>query len=53
MATTRPLTSDEMWAALVDLHTLYLQGSDVFYLPGLRPSNGACPVENCQRRMHG
>ncbi|KIW11740.1 hypothetical protein PV08_09012 [Exophiala spinifera] len=53
MTTTRLLTSDEMWAALDDLHTLCLRSSDVFYLPGSRPSNDACPVENCQCRMHG
>jgi hypothetical protein len=53
MAITRPLTPDEMWAALGDLHTLCLRGSDVFHLPGSCLSIGTCPVENCQRRMHG
>lgn len=51
MASTSPLTTDEMWAALRDLHTLCLREPNVLYLPGSRPVDGACPVKRCQRRM--
>lgn len=51
MASTSPLTTDEMWAALRDLHTLCLREPNVLYLPGSRPVDGACPVKRCERRM--
>lgn len=51
MAYTSPLTTDEMWAALRDLHTLCLREPEVLYLPGSHPIDGACPVERCQRPM--
>lgn len=51
MALTRPLKSDEMWDSLQDLHTLCLQDSNVLYLPGSRPLDGACPVKCCRRQM--
>ena len=50
MASTHALPAEEMWAALQDLVTLCHRGTDVLYLPGSRPINGACPI--CQRRMN-
>ena len=44
MASTHPLTADQMCAALRDLHTLSLRDSNVLYLRGSRPIDGACPV---------
>ena len=52
MASPHPMTSDEMWDALRDLQSLCSQDSDVHYLPGTRPVNGACPVQNCLRRLN-
>ena len=51
MVATYPLATDEMWAALRDLHTLCLRDSDVLYLPGSRGVDDACPVRRCQRPM--
>ncbi|KIW99637.1 uncharacterized protein Z518_11050 [Rhinocladiella mackenziei CBS 650.93] len=51
MASLYPLTTDKMWDALRDVQSLCLQDSDVLYLPGLRPVDGACPVKYCHRRM--
>jgi hypothetical protein len=51
MASTSPLTKNEMWAALWNLHILCLREPNVLYFPGLRPVNGACPDKRCQRRM--
>jgi hypothetical protein len=51
MACTSPLTTDEMWAALRDLHTLCLREPKVLYLPGSHPIDGACPVKRCQWPM--
>ena len=53
MAATCPLATDEMWAALADLHVLCLRDSDMLYLPGSRAINGVCPAELCQRQMKG
>lgn len=52
MASTHPLSSDEMWDALGDVRALCLQDSNVLYLPGSRPVDGACPVKACQRQMN-
>ena len=51
MASPQPLTSDQMWDALQDLHSLCVQDSNVLYLPGSRPIDDSCPVEACRRYM--
>ena len=48
MAPEESLTSRAKWEAVQDLYSLCIRDFTVFYLPGLNPVDGACPVKCCQ-----
>jgi hypothetical protein len=43
----KPLSSDAMWDAMRDLHSLCTRDLSIIYFPGFEPVEGACPVECC------
>jgi len=43
-----PLSSDAMWDAMQDLHSLCARDLSIIYFPGFEPFEGACPVECCR-----
>ena len=50
MASDDPLTEEESWQAIEDMHSLlkWEEEFPVLYLPGLRPADGRCPVDTCK-----
>lgn len=44
MVLDKPLSSDAMWDAMRDLHSLCARDLSVIHFPGLEPFEGACPV---------
>ena len=51
MASDEPLSSNAMWDAMRDLHSLCRRDLSVLYLPGHEPLDGCCPVKCCGRKL--
>jgi hypothetical protein len=47
----KPLSSDGMWDAMRDLHSLCARDLSIIYFPGLEPFEGACQVEYCRQDL--